>query len=233
MKRLHDSLWIQDDDGTMAGLRLRRRATVVQLAGGGLWVYSPTPLTPSLQSELASIDDVAYLVAPSNGHCSWIGDWANAYPSAEMHVAKGIPSKFSKLRVDRILTPTVEARWALDLEQSTMVGAPLFDESVFLHKASRSLIVADLIQNHHRKDQRGVGKLIARFASEPQGYKGLCLAHQLERAGTIEDREAFSEFLETIEGWDFDRIIVAHGDVVEDRARSTLTDLLRDIHEGS
>ena len=183
MKRLHDSLWIQDDDGSMMGLRLRRRA--------------------------------------------------NAYPRAEIDVAKGIPSELSTLRVDRILTSTMEPRWALDLDQSTMLGAPAFDESVFLHKASRSLIVADLIQNHNRKDQRGVGKLIARFASERQGYKGLCLAHQLKRAATIEDHEAFSEFLETIEGWDFDRIIVAHGDVVEDPVRSTLTDLLRDIYKGS
>ena len=126
---------------------------------------------------------------------------------------------------------TVEPRWASDFDQSTMIGAPLFDESVFLHKASRSLIVSDLIQNHNRSDQRGVGKLIARFASEPQGYKGLCLAHQLKRAGTIEDREAFTKFLDKIDGWHFDRIIVAHGDVVGVRAREVLTDLLRSFRE--
>ena len=231
MERLHDALWIQDDDGMVAGLRLRRRATVVQLASGGLWVHSPTPLTPRFQSELVAIDEVAFLVAPNNGHCSWIGDWANAYPRAEIHVAAGVPAKQSRLRVDRIMSLTVEPRWASDFDQSTMIGAPLFDESVFLHKASRSLIVSDLIQNHNRSDQRGVGKLIARFASEPQGYKGLCLAHQLKRAGTIEDREAFTKFLDKIDGWHFDRIIVAHGDVVEDRAREVLTDLLRSIHE--
>lgn len=232
MERLHDALWIHEDDGTLAGLRLRRRATVVQLAGGGLWVHSPTPLTPPFQSGLAAIDEVASLVAPNNGHCSWIGEWADAYPRAEIHVAEGVPTRRSKLRVDRIMSPTMEPRWASDFDQSTMVGAPLFDESVFLHKASRSLIVSDLIQNHNRSDQRGVGKLIARFASEPQGYKGLCLAHQLKRAGTIEDCEAFSKFLDTIEGWNFDRIIVAHGDVVEDRAREVLTDLLSSIRDG-
>jgi len=172
LERLHDSLWIQDDDGSLAGLRLRRRATVVQLAGGGLWVHSPTPLTPRFQSELVAIDEVAFLVAPSNGHCSWIGDWANAYPRAEIHVAAGVPAKQSRLRVDRIMSLTVEPRWASDFDQSTMIGAPLFDESVFLHKASRSLIVSDLIQNHNRSDQRGVGKLIARFASERRGVQG-------------------------------------------------------------
>ncbi len=159
--------------------------------------------------------------------------WRPPFGHSDLPTSQNHPYRNAKRPLVPPILPTVEAGWALDLEQSTMVGAPLFDESVFLHKASRSLIVADLIQNHNRKDQRGVGKLIARFASEPQGYKGLCLAHQLKRAGTIEDREAFSEVLETIEGWDFDRIIVAHGDVVEDCARSTLTDLLRDIHEGS
>ena len=231
MQRLHNALWIHDDDGMLTGLRLRRRATVVQLAGGGLWVHSPTPLTPEFQSELVEIDDVAFLVAPNNGHCSWIDDWANAYPRAEIHVADGVPAKLRGLRVDRLLSPAVEPRWASDLEQSTMIGAPLFDESIFLHRASRSLIVSDLIQNHKRSDQRGIGKLIARFASEPQGYKGLCLAHQLKRAGTIENRESFTKFLDKIDGWNFDRIIVAHGDLVEDRAREALTDLLSPIRE--
>ena len=41
----------------------------------------------------------------------------------------------------------------------------------------------------------------------------------------IKDRPAFVAAINTIKAWDFDRIIVTHGDIIEDDAKRTLVRL--------
>jgi hypothetical protein len=224
MRKLFAGLWLHEDYGRFAGLRLRRRMTVVRLTGGELWVHSPTPLTSILRSEVAKIGEVAFLVAPNNFHHSWISEWHDAYPDAAVHLAGGVPKKLQ----NGLAGKTIEAGsalWNEDLDHVVISGVPLFDESVFLHRRTHSLVVSDLLQNHNRDDQRGLGRFVAKYVSERQGYRGLCLPPQLRRPGTIEDRMAFDESIKTLLSWRFDRVIVAHGDVVTNRPREELANL--------
>ena len=228
MKELLAGLWLHEDDGRFAGLRLRRRMTVVRLASGGLWVHSPTPLTANLQSELAEIGEVAFLVAPNNFHHSWISEWHEAFPTADVLVACGVPEELQ----ESLAAQTLEAGstdWNGDFDQVVIAGVPLFDESVFLHRRTHSLVVSDLLQNHNREDQQGLGRLVAKFVSERQGYRGLCLAPQLRQPGSIGDRLAFDRSIETLLRLRFDRVIVAHGDVVTNGPREALEKLIGKI----
>jgi hypothetical protein len=57
--------------------------------------------------------------------------------------------------------------------------------------------------------------VIKRFVLEPLGFKGLCTPPQLRNPARIKDKAAFTASLRNIRAWDFERIITAHGAIVE------------------
>jgi len=84
------------------------------------------------------------------------------------------------------------------------------DEIVFYHRCSRSLIVADLLFNLSKKDAwitRTMGSLV--IGSFPG-----CRFARLYRPAIL-DRRRMRMTMERILDWDFDQIIVGHGDVQE------------------
>ena len=104
-------------------------------------------------------------------------------------------------------------------------GVPVFDECIFLHRRSRSLIVTDFVQNHRDQEQIGFARVMKKLVLEPIGFKDICLAPPLRFGFMIKNRGAFSTAVRMILGWSFDRIIVTHGPIIEDQARDTLNRL--------
>ena len=103
--------------------------------------------------------------------------------------------------------------WQESLAQHLVHGMPRFNEVVFLHRASRSLIITDIAMNFG-PDSGWLLKLVmslnggvGRF-----GPTGFCKS-------MMKDRAAVRASLDTILTWDFDRIIVGHGRNVETDGR--------------
>ncbi|MCL6417635.1 DUF4336 domain-containing protein [Aestuariirhabdus sp. Z084] len=223
MNQLSDGLWIHDDIMSLLGVPLRVRMTIVRLSSGGLWVHSPTRLLPELASEVESLGAVEYLVGPNNGHNLWLDEWHQAYPEAALYVSPGIPAKIRSNQY-RLLGASPVLAWKKDLEQVHIQGAPFFDETVFFHPRTGSLIVTDLIQ-HYDARPPGLAGLITRWVLEPMGFKGICLAPPLKRKFILKDKLAFSAAIDRIAQWDFERIIIAHGDIIESRAKEIFVQL--------
>ena len=59
-----------------------------------------------------------------------------------------IPKQFKRLPFAGILGDKPPTNWSDDLDQLVFKGNLLIEEVFFLHKRSRTLIVADFIQNH-------------------------------------------------------------------------------------
>ena len=98
LKAVAEGVWIVDGPVIRFGyLGLRfpfaTRMTVVRLADGGLWVHSPTELSPLLESEIVSLGSVEHLIAPNRIHYWWLGDWAKAFPGAATYAAPGVPKQ--------------------------------------------------------------------------------------------------------------------------------------------
>jgi hypothetical protein len=148
MRLLDPELWVHETAVRSLGMWSPLRTTIVRLPGNRLWVHSPVPLSPALQSELASIGSVAYLVEANNHHHRWLGEWQAAYPDAEVFVAPGLARTLRGLGEHKVLSEDTASCWPGVLSQRFMSGAPLFDETVFLHEPSRSLIVTDLVHNY-------------------------------------------------------------------------------------
>lgn len=141
LKAVAPDIWVVDGPAVICRrVPLSTRATVIRLSGGGLWVHSPTGLSASLQADLAVLGPVQHLVAPSWSHDLFFADWQAAYPAAKSWGIEG-----GTQQIDQPLGG--EAIWSREIDHLIIEGSGKHREAAFFHRASRSLIVTDLIQN--------------------------------------------------------------------------------------
>ena len=218
LERLDDELWIATRPLPLWVGDVGTRMTVLRLGGGDLLLHSPVSLDPALRAALGSIGRVRWVVGPSLVHHLFLGDYASAYPAAELWGAPGLAEKRPDLRFHRVLDGAQPADWDGRVEYRLFEGAPRLNEVVFWQRATRTLLLTDLAFNV----QPGA-KNRAKVFHWLVGAGGRFGPHRIIRA-MIRDREAARRSLAKILEWDFDRIIVTHGDVLEHGGREALRD---------
>src|ERR1019366_2590713 len=124
---------------------------IVRFADGGLWIWSPIALSPPIQEKIDVLGPVAHLVSPNKIHYAHVAAWKRAYPSAIVWASPGARERAKSQNVDVTidcdLGDAPEREWSNELDQLVFRGSRLMDEVVFFHRASRTLILADLIEN--------------------------------------------------------------------------------------
>lgn len=216
MKRLDQGLWVADQSLRVAGVDLGARMTVVQLADDALLLHSPIQPTTELLGEVRSLGRVAAIVAPNRFHHLFAGAWLEACPGAQLFVASGLETKRADLAIAGVLSDTPDRLWQGTLEQVVLAGIPLTNEVVFFHRASRTLIATDLAF-HIGPDHPALTRLLFRLS----GAYGRLAPTFLERL-LVRDRTSCRAALERILDWPFERVIVAHGTVLESGGRQEL-----------
>jgi hypothetical protein len=211
MRELVENIWVHEDEMVLLGSPLALRMTIVKLVNGQLWVHSPTPISDELVEEIARLGEVGYIVSASNGHNLYLREWIDAFPGAETVVSGGIPKKLGLKDGYTVLGPGFKNIWSEDLDWEYMAGVEFFNESVFLHRKSKSLIVTDLIQNY----QNAKPTFVQKYILGPIGFKEICIAPPLKLGLFYKDRTAFQASAARIKHWVFYRIIVTLGDVFE------------------
>lgn len=218
MKQLDSDLWVADQSLRIAGLELGARMTVVRLTDGGLWLHSPIRPTPELLRDVGALGRVAALVAPNRFHHLFVAQWMEAFPDASVFVAPGLQTKRPDLAAAQVLTDEAPALWKGTLEQVQLGGLPMTNEVVFFHPSSRTLIATDLA--FHIGEER---PLLTRLSFRLSGAYRRLAPTLLERL-LVRDRGAFVPSLQRILQWPFERVIVAHGTVLEKGGRRQLAD---------
>lgn len=182
------------------GLELGARMTVLETSGG-LLVHSPIAIDPE---RVASLGTPRWVLAPNLFHHLYAGAWIDA--GLEGWCAAELPKKRPDLKA-RVVPPDTQP-FGSDVEVLPLTCFSFSNEVVVLHRPSRTLVVTDLCFNlpatapfWTRLAMRAIG-----------GYPGVS-STLLERFGM--QREIARRELGTIASWDFDRVILGHGDVVE------------------
>lgn len=183
--------------------------TVIRLAGGRLLLHSPVALDPGLRAELDAVGEVAYAVAPNRVHHLYAGGVAEAYPGARLWIGPGLEHKRPDLRYEALLGDESPEAWRGQVDQTFFRGRPYENEVTFFHRASRTLLLCDLAFNFGPRSAWPTKLLMSLMRS--YGSFGPSKLDPL----LIRDREAARRSLERILAWDFDRVIVAHGEVLE------------------
>jgi hypothetical protein len=222
-KSVAPNLWIADGPFKLPFILgdIGCRMTIVRLADGDLFLHSPVPLDAEIRAALDEIGPVRAIVAPSRAHHLFAGDYIKGYPGAKLHGAPGLPEKRRDLKFDSILSDEAHPDWQGQIEQHLFRGAPLLNEVVFFHPATGTVIFTDLAFNVAAKDASK-----ARVFNWVTGAARHFGPHRLIRR-MISDRNAARESVEKILRWDFDRVIVSHGDVLDaggrDRVRAAFS----------
>jgi len=216
LRELAKNLWIAERSQRFYGLEVGTRMTVIRLADGSLLLHSPVQLDSELRRELDAIGRVRFTVAPNRVHHLYAGEVAKAYPEARLWVGPGLERKRPDLSFVDVLGDDAPAEWRDEVAQVFFRGRPYENEVVFFHRASRTLILCDLAFNFGPR------------AAAPTRFL-MRLLRSYGRFGPskldpflIRDRVAARQSLERILAWDFDRVVVAHGDVLESGGREAL-----------
>ncbi|MGH7290800.1 MAG: DUF4336 domain-containing protein [Myxococcota bacterium] len=210
LRQLDRDLWALDQPLRVGGLELGARTCIVRLADGGLVIHAPGPRTAALRDEIEALGPVRALIAPNLLHHLYLADTMRAFPQARVFGAPGLREKLAAVRIDEVLGEQAPALWSGQLEQLLVQGTPSMGEVVFLHRASRSLLCLDLCFN-----VRSSPSLFTRLFMRANGAFGRFGPSRLFRHAILKDARALRVSLDRILAWDFERVTVAHGDVLE------------------
>jgi hypothetical protein len=216
LQPLCDHLWHAEHAFRIIGIPMRSRMTVVKLASGGLVLHSPIPLDGELRQQIGALGPVTAIIAPSGLHHLWAADATRDYPEARLYASPVLGAKRPDLRIDQALSDPAATPFRDELDHAMIAGMPGNDEVVFLHRPTRTLIVSDLVFN--------LGAdlpLSTRLFTRMTGTYNRFAASRLFRT-FIKDRGSFGRSLERVLGWDFDRLVMAHGRIVEAGGASML-----------
>jgi len=208
LEPIAQDLWIAERPLRFFGVETGTRMTVVRLADGGLFLHSPISLANGIGDAVAALGPVKAVVAPSLFHHLWVGEWSSAHPEAAIYACPGLEKKRRDLAWRGVLGDASAPEWAGEIDQVFFGARSLENEVVFCHRASRTLICADAIFNLAHHPSRWT-----RFVAFAIGNRGPGSTY-LERL-MIRDRSAARASLERILEWDFERVILAHGELLE------------------
>lgn len=215
-RELAPGLWLAEHPLKAMGLPVGRRMTVVRLGDGGLWLHSVCRLTPGVRGWLESLGAVRFVVSPTRTHSRWMEDYRDAYPDALLIAPQGLAAHRPDLDFDRTLGDVPDPAWAAELDQLEFPIRGEYREIVFLHRSTGTLILADLCFNM----PAGRG-LATGLAARLLGYHRRLGVSRLLRV-LIADRAAAAQAARRILAWEFDRVVVGHGDVVESGGHADL-----------
>jgi hypothetical protein len=216
LQQVGEELWVADHDFKMMGIALGMRTTVIRLGDGGLFLHAPGPLSPELTDAINALGPVRCLVAPNDFHHLFVEENQRTWPDASVHVSAGLPAKRPDLASATVLGDTPAGLWEGEIEQVWMRGAPKVNEVVFFHPLSRTLVLTDLAFNFVSP-----GSFRVRIFLRINGASGRLATSRLLKS-MHRDRASARVSAEKIFDWDFDRIVLCHGDVVEADAKAKL-----------
>lgn len=209
-------IWLQDQSLSVMGLELGARMTLVRLADGSLFVHSPNQLTEEIRREVDALGPVAHVVSPNTMHHLYVAEWRAAYPRAKHYAVPGLPEKRKEFAFDGVIGNDQDKPWNPELRHLLVAGTP-FNEAVFFHAASRTLILTDLAL-HVRESPSWVTRLAFRL----MGAYGKFGWSAFEKRLFIRDRQKFAASLAELREWDFDRVVVSHGEPLQTGGRAAM-----------
>jgi Domain of unknown function (DUF4336) len=211
-------VWELNAPLSVAGMQLGHRMTAARLPDGTLWIHSAGAHSLDLDAELRRHGRIAHIVAPSQMHDTYLEGWFAAHPHARFHGAPGFAQSRPDLKFTDTLSDVADITWAGVFHQHVLQGMPRINEVVFLHRASRTLILTDLVFN--------LGPNMP-FLSRVLLKLNDCdckFAPSRLMKSTIKDRAALRHSIDQILSWDFDAIVLSHGSNVKRGAKAMLRD---------
>jgi len=225
----------------LGGTDVGCKSVIVRLKSGALWVHSPVGLDAEMRKTIDALGEVRHVVTSNTEHTKWAADWICGYPGATGWACPGLRERKPEVGWQRSLAelldapngltsrvPPAEWEGEIDLcwlqDQVPLLGKPFFNEVVFCHRPSRTLIVTDLWWNYPSS------------ADLPPGVPPPTKATKLWKAGMdliyrpvyngLMRTSTWGDSIRTVLGWDFDYVAPCHGEPVAEKGKQVLREHL-------
>ncbi|HEY6036074.1 MAG TPA: DUF4336 domain-containing protein [Kofleriaceae bacterium] len=205
-----DQIWVKEGPVHFAGMDVLTRMTVFRAAGGVI-LHSPVEIDAATREAILRIAPVRAIIAPSTVHHLFVPSAQQAFPDAPLYGIEGLEKKRDDLHFTGLLGEDPPPLWAGELDQ-VVIGNRVMREVDFLQRASRTVILTDLVENFQDKTP-GTNAFLREFMEVAGMWNHPSAAPEL-RILTIH-REAARAALEKLLAWDFDRATLAHGELLE------------------
>ena len=217
-RELGDGLWELDRHLRHFGAaRLPSRTTLVRLPQGSLAVISPPALVDDAAvAAIASIGRVEFVVVPNSFHYLYARDFMTHCPGARLLLAPGLRERVPALDGEELGAEPPPA-WAGALEYEVLGPVRGVSEVLFFHPPSGALILTDLAFNMQRYPRRG-DRVFWRMSGIPAGFG----PGRTTRTLLLRDRAEAERALRRALEWPIRRVVVAHGDILEEDAPAAL-----------
>jgi hypothetical protein len=217
MREFGPEIWVIEGPPVRAfGIQLPTRMIVVRLRDGSLWINSPVTVSKSLLASIEAIGEPRYLVAPTPLHIWRLEEWRRLFPRAEPWGPPSIARSPRRKMFAGVLGDEPPEQWRADFDQVVFRGNAFLQEVEFLHKPSHTAVFADFLQNYAPEKSRLFLSILQRLA----GVSGLGVPIDI-RLSTLNRRLARWSVARML-AWDFDRLVVAHGENLECEAKRSV-----------
>lgn len=212
---LPGQVWLCAYPVRLAGTQFNARMAVIRLTSGDLILHSPCAITESLAQEISALGTVMHIIAPGNFHHLHVRSAQAAFPKATTWICPGVETRAPNLVFDEVLGDDPPSAWRGELDHALVAGR-IMREVAMYHRPSRTLLVVDLIENFTDATPYTTNalkfwfKYVFRMWNRPRPAPEYWLAWG--------DRHAVARSLRRILAWDFERIIVSHGDLIDQQA---------------
>jgi len=214
--------------------------------GGGSWIWSPIPVTDDLARE---IEDTAgtprHIVSPNKLHWLFLREWSERYPRAKLHAGPGllarvegggcggsVAAQLEGVRFDDVALESLrpDPGYARDVDQ-ILFRTIWFEEVVFFHRPSGTVIFADLVQRFpysRLKGWKGWLMNLDGMAGTAGGAPGELRFLVWANGDLPQWRRALNHILYE---WQPRRLVVAHGDNASELATEIVAHSFRWVPE--
>lgn len=216
LKAIAPDLWVAEQPLKYFGLEVGTRMTIIRLEHERLIVISPIRVDDSTIDQLNQLGDVSDIIAPNLYHHLFLDLFKQKYSGAKLWATSGLAEKRPDLSIDVCLSDRtihnlngIEALQVNGFNTFDIKGSSPLNEWVFFHPQSRTLIITDLAFYFDGRSAIAAQVLTKLFG----GFQQL-RPSPLEKLAT-KDKEQVRQSIQQILDWDFERVIMAHGSIVE------------------
>jgi Domain of unknown function (DUF4336) len=202
--------------------------TVVRLPDGGVLLHSPCKPSDDLRREIARIGRVSDVVAPNWFHDLYLTEYRDFYPAATFW-GPAFLRRQQRSIINCALDGTTRPPWYAELPHVSLSGLLSFDESVFFHVATRTLIVADLLMNASVSNG---APIVTRLGYRLFGLDGRLRVFPILQWFGVSSRASLRATAQQIFAWNPERLIVAHGRPLEGNVAMKLRTAFRWLTAG-
>jgi len=189
------------------GLEIGRRVCLLQLTKGDLVVHSSAPFTEKEIEAITSLGPVRLVLDATTMHDTFSREAQSAFPELPYLVPEGFPANCTGPQAKPI--EELDARTDGELQVKQINGLRMLHEYACYHPRSRTLILCDLLVN--LEDASGWTHWCMRYLLGVKTWPAFDRAFRL----AVANREVFLASLCQLLEWDFDRVVVGHGAVIE------------------